>query len=297
MRMVLVVPFLDEEGNLPVLLASLAAQTRLPEQLLLVDDGSRDRSPELATAFAAAHPWAEVRQRPLRDPGRDRLAGGAAISAFEWGVSQLDETWDVVAKVDADLELTPPTLAAIERALQEDPTLGITGAYLSCRNGAGVPVRHRGRADHVDGATKFYRRGCYNAIAPLPILLGWDSIDEVRAHLAGWRTGPVAIPGGDPTHRRPMSSYDGILRGYRRRGECGWSQGEPFLHTLAMGLQRIGDRPRVLAGANYVVGWLLSALRRKPRAEPEVIAAVRSELHARLRSRARRELGQLTRTG
>lgn len=297
MRMVLVVPFLNEEGNLPVLLGSLAAQTRPPDRLLLVDDGSRDRSPEIAAAFAAVHPWADVLRRPPRDPGRDRLAGGSAVRAFEWGVHRVQDPWDVVAKIDADLDLTPPTLVTIERALEEDTGLGITGAYLSCRDKRGVPVRHRGRPEHVDGATKFYRRECYDAIAPLPLLLGWDSIDEVRARLAGWRTGPVAIPGGDPLHLRPMSTYDGILRGYRRRGECGWSQGEPFLHALGMGLQRIGDRPRVLAAANYVIGWLLSAARRRPRAEPEVVAAVRNELHARLRSRARRELVHLMRTG
>jgi hypothetical protein len=91
-----------------------------------------------------------------------------------------------------------------------------------------------------------------------------------------------------------MSSHDGLLRGYRRRGECAWSAGEPFVHVLLIGVQRLGDRPRPFAGPSYVIGWIQAALQRKPRAEREVLDAVRRELMGRIRQRARRELAGLT---
>jgi hypothetical protein len=195
--------------------------------------------------------------------------------------------------MDADLRLNPLTLATVERALEDDPAWGITGAYLSTERD-GVPVRHPCRPEHVDGATKFYRRECLDAISPLPMLLGWDVIDEVRARLRGWRTGSVPIPRGDPVHLRPMGSYDGVLRGYRRRGVVAWCMGEPFLHVLAMGAQRFRDPPLGLTGASYVVGWLGAALRRHPRAEREVLDEVRRDTLLRLRRRARLELATLT---
>ena len=42
LRLVVVVPFLDEADHLPVFLASIEAQQRPPDELLLIDDGSTD---------------------------------------------------------------------------------------------------------------------------------------------------------------------------------------------------------------------------------------------------------------
>jgi glycosyltransferase involved in cell wall biosynthesis len=291
-----IVPFLDEEGTLQLVLDSVAAQTRVPDRLLLVDDGSSDGCPEIAARFAAAHAWATVARRPRREGGPDRLAGGSAVRAFAWGVEQLDGPWDVVAKIDADIRLTPTTLATVERAFEEDPRLGIAGPFVTVIEN-GQHVRHRGRPEQVLGATRFYRSACFDEISPLPLLLGWDTIDYVRAQLRGWRTYSVEVPEGDPMHLRPMSSRDGVLRGYRRRGVCAWCAGEPFLHVILMGAQLVGDRPRVLAGTSYVIGWLGAALRRMPRAEPEVLDAVRRDTLARIRARARLELAGLLRTG
>ena len=286
LRIAIVVPFLNEETHLPHLLASLEAQSRLPDRLLLVDDGSRDGSTAAAEAFARRHDWATVVQRPRRPHERDRLARGSAVEAFAWGVAQLDEPWTAVAKLDADLRLSPRTVETIERCLQRRPEVGISGARLGLDTSAGVS-RHRARRDHVDGAIKFYRRACWEDIAPLPVLLGWDTVDEVRAGLEGWTVASVDVPGGNPLQLRAMGLHDGLLRGYRRWGRCAWSYGEHPLHVLAVAVQRLGDRPPVVGSANYALGWLLAALRRAPRAEPAVRRHVREDQLRRLRRRAR----------
>jgi poly-beta-1,6-N-acetyl-D-glucosamine synthase len=286
LRIAIVVPFLDEERYLPQLLASLAAQERRADVVVLVDDGSSDRSPELARAFAAEHPGAVVLERPPRAVGRDRLAGGAAVRAFAWGVEQIEGGWDVVAKVDADLRLNPGLLAALEREFQADPSLGIAGTYLSAIDEDGRPVRQRCRPEHVEGESKFYRRAAFEQIAPLPAMLGWDTIDEVRARLRGWRTASIEVPGGDSLHLRSMGCHDGLVRGFRRWGTCAYAYGEHPLHVLAVAAQRIGDRPRVIGGASYVAGYALAALRRMPRAEREVRREVSRDGLRRLRRRA-----------
>jgi glycosyltransferase involved in cell wall biosynthesis len=275
------VPFLNEREHLPDFLASLAAQTRLPDRLVLVDDGSTDGSHEVAAEFTDAHDWARLLRRPEHGAERDRLATAKELEAFQWAVDQLDAEWDVVGKLDADLRLTPRTLETILGELERDERLGLAGSYLQ-ENGARIKI---GRG-HVHGATKFFRRRCWEDIAPVPAILGWDTIDEFTARMRGWRTQSFAMPDGDPEHLRPRGTYDGLLRGYRRWGECSYALGESPLHVALYTLRQMAtEPPRVAGGASYAAGYARAALRRAPRAEPDVRASVRREQKQRIKAR------------
>jgi len=46
-----VIPAFNEESNIPLCLASLARQTRKPKRIILIDDGSQDRTVEYARTF------------------------------------------------------------------------------------------------------------------------------------------------------------------------------------------------------------------------------------------------------
>ena len=282
-----VVPFLNEAWCLPVFLRSMAAQVRLPDRLVLVDDGSTDRSAEIAEEFARTRPEVMVLRRPPRSPGRDRLAQAHELQAFQWAVEQLDGHWDVIAKMDADLELSPKSIATVEQAFLVDSRLGMAGVSLSEAGPNGDPVRLVSRPEHVEGATKFYRRGCWADIAPITPILGWDSFDEVHARSRGWRTQSFSAPDGDPLHMRRMGTQGAILRSFRRWGTCSYGSGMHPLHVLFYG-QRLmrRRRPYLVGGLNYLGGWLLAGLRRAPRAQPEVRRAVRQEELARAKAKA-----------
>ena len=128
---------------MPVFLESLAAQTRPPDRLLLVDDGSTDGSHEPAAEFAAEHEWAQLLRRPPRPTERDRLATAKELVAFQWGVTQLDVDWDVVGKVDngglsgeaktsfkfADFELDKPRVRSV-LSVEDDIGLEYTFALV-----------------------------------------------------------------------------------------------------------------------------------------------------------------------
>jgi poly-beta-1,6-N-acetyl-D-glucosamine synthase len=292
MRIVATVLFLNEERYLPALLQSLAEQTRPPDRLLLVDDGSTDTSAELAEAFAREYPYAKALHRPPRTRERDRLAAAAELSSFTWALESFDEPWDIAAKLDADLRLAPGTFAAMEARFRKDPHLGIAGPGLLSLNESGRDVSHHTRPEHADGATKFYRRACFEQIAPIPPILGWDTIDEVRAQMRGWRTAG-GVPGEDPVvHLRPMGAHDGPVRAFLRWGACAYGYGEHPLHVVLTGIRRMREPPVVAGGIFYVVGWALAALRRAPRAEPELRAFVR---RGQLRRMLRRASGRSTR--
>ncbi len=275
MHIVAIVPFLNEEPFLPAFAESIEGQTRRPDRLLLVDDGSTDGSYAIARELADRHEWVTALQRPVRGEDGDRLARAAEYVAFQWALDRADGGWDVVAKLDADIRLTPRTIETIAGELERDPGLGLAGSYLSEVGADGVLGRLTIRPEHVHGATKFYRRACYEAISPMPAILGWDMIDEVKADMAGWRTQSFAMPDGDPLHMRLRGGHDGLLRGFRRWGEGAWAMGEHPLHVLLHGFQRMSDAPRVIGGLNYMLGWASAGVRRLPRAEPEVRATVR----------------------
>jgi glycosyltransferase involved in cell wall biosynthesis len=275
--------FLNEEPLLPRLLDSIRRQTRPPDRLLLVDDGSSDASPAIASRFARRHPYANALRRPPRTHEVDRLTNAAELKAFQWAVHQLDEPADVIAKLDADLELPPRFFECMLRALEQDPRLGLAGASLSVLSAGGVARPERSAPWHVRGATKFYRRACWEQIAPLPAILGWDTVDEARARMHGWRVGNVPLPDGNLLHLRPTGTYDGALRGFRRRGAAAWGYGAHPLNVLASAAIRMRDRPRVLGGAAYLGGWLRPAIRRDARAEPDVVSFVRREQRQRMR--------------
>jgi biofilm PGA synthesis N-glycosyltransferase PgaC len=283
MLLAVVVPFLDERPVLEETLNALSAQTRFPDRLILADDGSTDGSTEIAAAFARDHEGVELRRRPPRPAGPDRLATASELVAFQEAAATLGD-WDVLAKLDADLRLPPTALGEMLERMDADPRWGIAGTFLT---EVGTGRLHIG-PDHVHGATKFYRRGCWEQIAPLPAILGWDTIDEMRARRAGWRTGSIALRDGDPVHLRPRGAHDGLNRAQRRWGRCAYAYGEPGPLVAGESLLMLPRSPRVVGGLGYAWGWLHAALTRAPRAEPELRRWVRRERYGRVARRLRR---------
>ena len=100
MKVSVVVPVYNEEGNLPELIARLTAVMDglgRPYELLFVDDGSRDRSLEILVEAERARPG---RMRVL-ELSRNFGQHQAILAAFE------NVAGDVVVTLDADLQ-TPP---------------------------------------------------------------------------------------------------------------------------------------------------------------------------------------------
>jgi biofilm PGA synthesis N-glycosyltransferase PgaC len=298
--LVVVVPFLNEAWCLDLVLNSIASQSCQPDVLILVDDGSTDASPQIADAFALHRRGVRVRHNPSPPPSRDRLIAAAELRAFQAAVEDCEVEWDVVAKVDGDLKLTPETFATVMDAFAEDPALGMAGVCLSEVGEDGRLVRLESPREHVEGATRFYRRACWRDVEPIPAVIGWDTLDLVAARARGWRTRSFEVPGGDPIHLRRMGTHGPILRSFLRWGLGAYCQGAHPLHVLAYGLRLMSRRrPFLIGGLVYYMGWIGGALHRTPRADPALRAIVRREQGEKLRrrvlgSRAKRITGPAT---
>ena len=56
-RYVIVSPMKNEEKYVAKTLKAMVAQTIIPVEWIIVNDGSADRSPEIVTSFSTQYPW------------------------------------------------------------------------------------------------------------------------------------------------------------------------------------------------------------------------------------------------
>ncbi len=249
-RLVIISPCRDEARFLEGMIASVARQTQLPDLWLVVDDGSQDRTPEILAQAARRYPWLRYVRRER--PGGRQL-GPAVVAAFNYGLDQLgDYDYEVLAKLDCDLEFGPETFAAILRHIDDHRVVMASGVVYYRRNGRPVPELYA--PYHVPGSTKFYRRECFQAIGGLRPLYGWDILDETMARYHGWRT--LSDPRIIIWHHRIQGSGLGLLRGRMVWGWGAYASGSHPLFALARGIFRLAEWPWIIGGLAFLWGFL-----------------------------------------
>ena len=80
MKYVLITSARNEEAFVGLTLASVAAQTQLPERWVITDDGSSDCTAEIVAEFAKKCPWITLIRNPKRE-GRNFGAKADAVNA------------------------------------------------------------------------------------------------------------------------------------------------------------------------------------------------------------------------
>lgn len=109
-RVTVVVPVLNEEASLGETLRSLRAQTFTDFELLVVDNGSTDRSPEIAAEFAD-----RVLVETCRGPDLARHRGFVEAGT------------ELLASADADTVYPPTWLARLVARLEAPGVVGVYG--------------------------------------------------------------------------------------------------------------------------------------------------------------------------
>src|SRR5438477_11746095 len=100
MRYVLITPAHNEAAFIEKTLASMVAQTLLPERWVIVDDGSTDSTAEIVGNYVRRFPWMELIQCQQR---RDRNFAGK-VHAFNAGLQRVRNLeFEVIGNLDGDL--------------------------------------------------------------------------------------------------------------------------------------------------------------------------------------------------
>lgn len=178
-RVTLITTVRDGEAHLAACLDSILAQTFEAWELRLVDDGSTDRSLEIARAYADRDARIQVVAQP-------RLGRRAALAT-----AHADADTELVAWVDADDRLLPEALAKTVAILDEVPTCGLVYTEHRRIDAEGQPIASRPRP----------------AYGPLRML-----VDFVTFHFRLFRNATLLAAGGIHPTRELAIDYDLCLR-------------------------------------------------------------------------------------
>lgn len=256
-KYVIISPVRDEEKYVEATIGCILRQSLHPCEWIIVDDGSRDGTGRILEKYASEVDW--IRVVNLASDSR-RRPGSNVIRAFSVGHQLIENVdCDFIVKLDCDLELPPDYFEQLMVRFNADEALGIaSGVYLEKnRRDTWAPV---GMPDyHAAGASKMIRIRCFKDIGGFVPSRGWDTLDEIRAQMMGWRTRHFKEL--KFRHLKREGSASGYTRTSVMQGEIYYLTGGSgfffslkFLHRLFFG------RPILWGGFALLFGFLRAKL-------------------------------------
>jgi biofilm PGA synthesis N-glycosyltransferase PgaC len=275
---VVISPVRDEEMHLRSTIESMVSQAIRPIEWVIVNDGSTDGTAGIIDECIATYPWIHAIHRPNRG---FRKSGGGVVEAFNEGLGALaSKDWDFIVKLDGDLAFEPDYFQRCLTEFADEPRLGIGGGVI-CYLDNGTKRFEDGPAFHVRGATKIYRRTCWEAIGGFWPAPGWDTIDEVKANMLGWST--RSFTKLHLVHHRLTGSADGRWSGTVKNGRADYISGYHPLFMVAKCARRLASRQSAPDALALMYGFVSGYLKRIPQVDdPGLIAYLRREQLYRL---------------
>lgn len=185
MNYYVIIPAHNEEAFISLTLESLLLQTLHPKKVIVVNDNSTDNTEIIIDEFAKTVPYI---QKVNTVSSGEHMPGSKVINAFDQGLKDLDDDYDFIVKLDADIVLPKDYFENISKVFHQSPSIGIAGgfAYEQDENGK-WKLNHPMDKRHVRGAFKAYSKPCFKAIGGLKGAMGWDTVDELLAQYHGFK--------------------------------------------------------------------------------------------------------------
>lgn len=282
---VLISPVHNEEALIELAIQSVIAQTILPQEWVVVDDGSTDGTAQIVRRYQAQYDFITCHRCEAQE-GASPYARRAL--AFLSGYRQLKtSSYRFIGGLDGDISMEPTYYECILREFEENPRLGIaSGVYVEKIDDRlqAVPLG----MSHTPGAIQMFRRECYDAIGGyIPQKYGGDdSCADIMARMKGWQT--RSFSKYKVIHHRPVGTGDGksILRAKFGQGLTEYAVATHPLFMLAKSFHRtLVEQPRFIAALSRLAGFLYGYwLKEERKIPPEAIRFVRKEQIRRLGS-------------
>lgn len=183
MNFYIVIPAHNEADSIALTLESLASQTLVPKQLVVVNDHSTDDTQAVVESIIKKHPWISIVNNHSSD---EHLPGSKIINAFNKGLQTLNDDYDVICKFDADLIFPKNYLEQLAKHFSANPRLGMAAGFCYIEKDNNWILEDLTNKDHIRGALKAYRKQCFKDIGQLKPAMGWDTVDELLAKFYNW---------------------------------------------------------------------------------------------------------------
>jgi len=180
----LVIPAHNEADYISLTLDSIVSQTVLPKQVVVVNDNSTDDTAEIVSGYVEKHSFISIINNTS---GTKHLPGSKVIQAFNKGYKTLDEQYDFIVKLDADIVLPPNYFETIIQHFKSNDKIGMAGGFAYIEKKGVWTLENLTNKDHIRGAFKAYRKQCFLDIGKLKPSMGWDTVDELLAQYHGWQ--------------------------------------------------------------------------------------------------------------
>jgi hypothetical protein len=210
-----------------------------------------------------------------------RKAGCGVIEAFYDGFSAIKrQDFDYIVKLDGDLSFKPDYFEKCFKHFTLNPRLGIGGGTIFNLVSGQLKIEKVPRF-HVRGATKIYTKACWAAIGGLIKAPGWDTLDEVKANMKGFKT--QTFPDLPLTHYRYTGGAEGTWKNWIKNGRGSYICGYHPIFVFVKCLIRMFKKPYVLMSLALFWGYFSGYFVKEGRiSDKELIQYIRKQQINRL---------------
>ena len=214
MNFLIIIPAHNEEKNISFCLESLKNQTFRDFRVVVVNDGSKDKTAEIADKFQQY----DERFQLINLEQSEHQPGAKVVGTFNKGLnSQNLDSFQIICKYDADIIFPTNYLKKIQEVFENNSKAGMVSGLVKIKksvfeNALAFDFKDEKRQwkfenlssqNHVRGPITAYRKECFVSMNGLRPVLGWDNIDVMLAQKNGWEV--VTIKDLWVKHLRPTA--------------------------------------------------------------------------------------------
>ena len=198
MKFLIIIPTHNEEEHILFCLKSLENQTFKDFKIVVVNDGSTDKTQQSVEDFFKASNF-QLPTSIINLEKSKHEPGAKVVRTFNKGLEtqNLDE-FDVICKFDADIIFPENYLEEINKIYVNNPKAGMVSGLVYINKNSKIQnpknsitsesweFENLSSKNHVRGPIKSYRKECFAAMNGLRTALGWDNIDVMLAKMNGF---------------------------------------------------------------------------------------------------------------
>ena len=249
MNYYIIIPAYNEEKYIALTLQSILSQTVLPKKIVVVNDNSTDKTAEIVSTFIKENPFFIIINSTSE---AIHLPGSKVIQAFHKGFDSLDNNYDFIVKLDADLILPNNYFETIISHFKSDSTIGMVGGFAYIEKNGSWILENLTDKDHIRGAFKAYRKECLLQIGNLKPSMGWDTVDELLCKFYHWKV--VTDASLKVKHLKPTgANYNKTAR--YKQGEAFYTLGYGFFITAIASAKLALMKKKPLLFIDYIIGF------------------------------------------
>jgi cellulose synthase/poly-beta-1,6-N-acetylglucosamine synthase-like glycosyltransferase len=261
----------NEADSIERTIKCVLAQTARPLKWVIVSDGSTDRTDDIVKSYAARYPWIVYLRREKTEEESQRVEriSPGKVRAIDLAMeSVLQEHWQFLANLDADVSFEPSYYERVLAKFDEDRKLGLAGGFVDSVLPDGTMTGGGFRNPHaVGGPIQMFRRECWEQIGGYKPYGHEDCIACNEANQAGWTV--RSFREISALHHVPILGYAVSVRSKVPTcfylGKMYYVSNTPLWFTCLVSIARCLKKPYLLAGIAMGAGHVCAMVGRKKR--------------------------------